>query len=280
MDMSVVDHESFAQALMVYAREEVARNQSLRAHPSPEKLAAYHADELSEAEDLEIQRHLAICSECPALLIDLEDLFEPRQRDLGLSDSWVASAWEDLRSRLGGKKERGGPPPQVKAPWWAWLSAVMRPAVLATAGMAVLCIGLATALMNLRESQSRPLVNPVTVEVRNERTRGVPEPPSVTLVPIVPSNDGMILDLDISPLEARQYEQFSGSIVDARGREAHPFPASPLLKGTNKLRITLDRKLLEPGVYTIKVFGVANGVARRQPVEELAIKIVHQGAPE
>jgi hypothetical protein len=271
VDMTAIDHGSFAEALVVYARQEIARDQGLKAHPTPEKLAAYHADELSETEDLEIQRHLAICSECPALLIDLEDLFEPRQRDLGLSDTGVASAWQDLRSRLGGKGRTGGPRVAVKTPWWAWFSAALKSPVLAS-GLAVLCLGLSVSLFNLRESQVRPLGNPLTVEIRNEQTRSGDEPLSLTRIPLAADHDGMILDLVISPLAAERYQRFDGVILNAKNRVVHPF-SGRLQQETNELRVTLDRKLLKPGLYKIEVFGFPRRTER--PLETFPIEVVH-----
>lgn len=274
--MSVVDHESFAQALMVYAREEVARNQSLRAHPSPEKLAAYHADELSEAEDLEIQRHLAICSECPALLIDLEDLFEPRQRELGLSDSWVASAWEDLRSRLGGKGRPGGPRPQAKEPWWAWFSAALRPAVLATAGMAVLCVGLTSRLLYLEEANRfRPLMNAPTRTVSEAaQTRGGEEPDLSTA-----DQESVNLAFDLDPYRSRGYEHFTLQILDLQEEEIHSVE-DLRLNDENQLTIGLKRGALPAGLYRVKALGVHDGEGETRVVGRFLIEVSKDQVPE
>lgn len=272
--MSVVDHESFAQALVVYAREEVARNQSLRDHPTPGKLAAYHADELSEAEDLEIQRHLAICSECPALLIDLEELFESRQRDLGLSDTGVASAWEDLRSRLGGKGRTGGPRPQSKEPWWAWLSTALRPAVLAT-GLAVLCVGLTTALIYTQRAPALAVANVKTVEIYVDRTRGVAARQS-QLIAIPPQYGGVQLNLDLGPLiGADEYKEFIARILNLQGEEVLSIHDLARVEDRNQLSLVLIRDRLEPGEYDIQLFGARRGRAQGKALEVFPVRIAH-----
>lgn len=280
--MSTIDQESFAEALAVYALQEVARDQGLKAHPTPEKLAAYHADELSETEDLEIQRHLAICSECPALLIDLEDLFEPRQRDLGLSDTGVASAWRDLRSRIGGDGSTGGPRAAARTPWWAWFSAAMRSPVLAS-GLAVLCVGLTVSLIQLRENDARPVANLAVVELISNRTRsGGVEERSRERVELVDENDGIELIMELQRLTAQKFERFTVRILDERGDQVGDDFAASLRKPPRDLdpgqappRISaiLRRKALDPGLYTVKVFG--RGAEHSEPLETFPIEVVH-----
>lgn len=71
-------------------------------HPSPETLATYLAGELPTEEMEALREHLATCSHCARLVLDLdrfEDLQPPAGRE-PVSDAEVEGAWRDLHKRL------------------------------------------------------------------------------------------------------------------------------------------------------------------------------------
>lgn len=59
-------------------------------HPSAERLVAYRAGELGDADREAVRDHLALCRECAAIVLDLAG----RHRD----EAELDAAWERLRS--------------------------------------------------------------------------------------------------------------------------------------------------------------------------------------
>lgn len=80
----------------------LAESRRPREHPAPEKLAEYHARELPAEEVPALQDHLAECSECSQLLLDLESFedLEPPAGRRPVPDSQVRRDWKRLRKRL------------------------------------------------------------------------------------------------------------------------------------------------------------------------------------
>lgn len=71
-------------------------------HPSPEKLSAYQAGELTPEEDERIQDHLAVCGHCTELLLDLEEFLEPAAAAAEPAADFEAAAdWKRLREGMG-----------------------------------------------------------------------------------------------------------------------------------------------------------------------------------
>lgn len=71
-------------------------------HPLPTTLAAYLARELAEGEREALREHLAVCSHCARLALDLHR-FEDLQPPAGhppVSEGEMKDAWKDLRERL------------------------------------------------------------------------------------------------------------------------------------------------------------------------------------
>ncbi|HEX7183497.1 MAG TPA: zf-HC2 domain-containing protein, partial [Thermoanaerobaculia bacterium] len=77
------------------AEAEEARR-ALRDHPTPEQLVAYRAAELPGEEMERIKDHLALCTECGQLLLDLVrfEEFEPAEEPAALAGAEVEAAWQ------------------------------------------------------------------------------------------------------------------------------------------------------------------------------------------
>lgn len=70
-------------------------------HPSPEKLSAYRANELTPEEDERIQDHLAVCQHCTELLLDLEEFLKPPAMAAAPAADFEAAAdWRRLREGM------------------------------------------------------------------------------------------------------------------------------------------------------------------------------------
>lgn len=76
-------------------------------HPTPEALVAYHAGELSSAEQEDLRNHLALCHDCADLLLDLVSFaeFTPPDQIPALADVEVEGAWQKFQPRLAAREE-------------------------------------------------------------------------------------------------------------------------------------------------------------------------------
>lgn len=116
------------------------RRQGPDAHPRPETLTAYHAGELSAADEEEIQEHLAVCRHCTRLLLDLPAFLAAPAAGIASAgeDADADLAWERIRQRLPGAPAEGGRQPK-SAPAAARRSGPRRTLVwLAAAALVVL----------------------------------------------------------------------------------------------------------------------------------------------
>lgn len=250
-------------------------------HPSPERLAAYHAGRLSTEEDAAIREHLLLCHDCPALLLDLEELFEPRFRDLDLSDAKLASAWRDLRSRLGldgSKSTPGGSAPAVWKRLISWFSAVPRPVYAAAAGLMLIATLSLSVVQSLGSVQptANTAIFPLTVAAR---TRSV-EPVKLQPIAFPPGHDEVVLrpEIDIPSGVEREhgrYEEFEAKFLDKSGHVVLPVAGLRRDKESNILALTLRRRSLKPGRYELRLYGSRPGQTSADPVGDYPIEILH-----
>ena len=96
----------------------LARDRRPREHPSPEKLAEYHAGDLPAEEVAPLQDHLAECPDCAQMLLHLESFeeLEPPPESSPITDERMDQEWQRLRQRLekdgeskGNQPGHGGP---------------------------------------------------------------------------------------------------------------------------------------------------------------------------
>jgi Putative zinc-finger len=107
-----VTEDTDLDRLFTHLSDEGRRRPIPDAHPVPEKLSAYLANELSPEEDDALQEHLVGCTLCTDLLLDLQrflDLPEEDRPREGVADFETAAEWRELRGRMGdGVKDVGG----------------------------------------------------------------------------------------------------------------------------------------------------------------------------
>jgi hypothetical protein len=269
--MSTLDQKAFVVTLGLLVREEADRYGNDGAHPTPEELAAYHSGELSEGKDEEIQIHLAACSECPDLLIDLEDLFEPRHRDLDLSDTWISGAWRDLRAKLGDVQESKGP---FWRRWMRWFSAIPRPAyALSTGLMFFLLVGGTAQISSLRHELARPVGELAGVRISPEsRTRSAEEAPPTHFqeVRFAAGVNKLRLGLRLIQTDERDYRKIQANFYKGE-KTLWSIPVSRDEDGLAYVEIS--RWTLEPGQYEIRLIG--SHTKGHDTEEVYPIQIVH-----
>jgi hypothetical protein len=276
-------------------RAEAARaERALSTHPSPETLAAYHERRLAAAEQERLRDHLALCTNCAQLLLDLfafAELGTPAEVH-GPTDVDRDSAWRSLRVRLGDGGEVGDreipaapasgvpgvsnvarlPQPPQASPVpsrprpspWAWALAA---SLLAVAGLGFW-------VFELRQENARltePAVNAVIADLATggDATRGGGEPKEQPL----PADRPLVLILNAPdvPVSAAGYEV--QILADGPGgpvvRTLRNLP-----RGTdNNFTLDLPPGFLRPGKYQIRLYS-ADTV--HQPLADFPLRI---GAP-
>jgi len=206
-------------------------------HPSPEELSAYQANELTPEQDDAIQEHLADCSLCAEVLLDLERFLdlprEDRPRE-GVADFETAAEWGLLRSKL--KDGRLFPEKVARRSSRRGTYAVAATILLAIVGL---------SLYTLSRSPERFQ----TLQPLDSR-RG-------------PSGDVETVQLPItlllkSPVKT-PYPEYRGELQD--GPTGHQIREFPNLRESRSfdLEVPLERGSLEPGEYRIELMGLENG---------------------
>jgi hypothetical protein len=256
------ERSGFAATLREIGHE---RERALSGHPDPERLAAYGRGALSEAEEVAVQEHLALCRDCADLVLDLP-LFagegaapdEPGETEAG---------WEDLRERLGWgapardaaarRRER----PSVFGPGGrAYLAAAS--AALAAGAALIWGMGQRADLKRLREPRAN--VRVVDVEDPGAIREVSQQPPVVEL-----SRDSPQAVLLLYPQVRRPAGSLSARILDAAGRprwEGRGF--EPNENGAYSL--TLTRGFLPAGSYVVELVGgqgAEESLVGRFPIE-------------
>jgi len=96
----------------------LARDRRPREHPSPEKLAEYHAGDLPAEEVAPLQDHLAECPNCVQMLLHLESFeeLEPPPGSSPVTEERIKQEWLRLRQRLGKDRESKGSRPGQGGP--------------------------------------------------------------------------------------------------------------------------------------------------------------------
>lgn len=263
----------------------LARDRRPREHPSPEKLAEYHAGDLPAQEVAPLQDHLAECPDCAQMLLHLE-LFEDLDSPPGHSpatEEQMDQEWHRLRKRLRTDPESkakgptpGGPQEVVPghgsdggetdsdgkvgdvAPLrrgslsprrdpWPWLTAVAATAAVALGGWSV------SQHLRLRDL-SAPQLNAPVIQLSPEGATRSPggEAPVLSLL-----ETGGYLVLGGAPQATPDgSEEYEISIVEAteggerfrrRGLQPQPGPGGPFFS------VWVPPGFLLPGTYRVVV---------------------------
>jgi hypothetical protein len=214
---------------------------SLKDHPSPATLAAYHAGELTPEEEAELREHLALCRHCSDLLLDLAgfaDLAPPPGLP-ELTDAEVEEDWQALQARMGEKPAdvvvpfrpaaRVEPKSPYQPPRWFAIAA----SLLAVAGFS---FGFYER-GRLQEAKLPDLADNV---VSLSTDRG----PSGNAIS---SQRGGILIFDT----ADTFDQYEADILVGKSKVISLQGKQPYLH--------VPGGALKPGEYQIRLFGILNG---------------------
>ena len=242
-------------------------------HPGADEIVAYHERKLDEREAERVREHLALCSDCAGLLLELAAFSEPAPPEAsGLTTPEVEEAWRDFASRLAAPApgSRTGDPARqgraaIRVPW----------ALAASVLMAVVALSawVATLHQELR-ARSRPRVDAVlaNLEPRGEGTRG--EAGSGDERPREDRPATLILHASPARIYAGYELQIDHGQPGAgpvwQGRGMHP-------RDLGVFVLELPAGALPPGKYLVRLYGVEAG--RRDPLADYDL-VIAGSAPD
>ena len=214
-------------------------------HPAPEKLSAYQANELSPEEEDAIQEHLAHCTLCTGLLLDLQRFLDPPSEDRpreGVADFETAAEWRELREKL-----------RVKAP-----TAVVRRSRLRkisamqgfAAVLALFLVAMTIQIVVLERELAQPITDlkpKTTIEAQGGKkgAQGVAEP--------TPFRLGQVVAFDIH--SSQPYARFRLIFRDEDGGGVRRVVEAPENE-EGMIAMFLPRRFLAPGIYKVEVLGL------------------------
>jgi hypothetical protein len=238
-------------------------------HPDPEELAAYHAGELSLAEEERLRDHLVACRECAGLLLDLDGLADPGF-GAGAGSEDKDAVWQRLQ------EETRAPASIVSAP----VVPLRRPAPASprwlpalAAALLVATLGLSLWVATLRrtvEDLSRPQLNAPVLDLYSGTARGEGSPPPVFAVP----RETRFFTVILNPAGQRRYDGYRVEILRADGRKV--WAGGGLERNAfGSFSLTLPRGALGPGEHRIRLLGRTgrDGKALEEPIEEYALRV-------
>jgi hypothetical protein len=282
--------DDLAGSLRVLAGE-ARRRQGPAAHPSLERLTAFHAGELDPAAEDEVQDHLAVCRHCTGLLLDLPAFLETpagaagATGDEGDDGGEPDAEWQAIRGRLpgplgpSGHPEQGGrrrEPAPAHPP--AWTPAAPRPRRrrllwLAAAALAVLTV---PPLWFIAWRLAAPTLPPATVDLfPAEVWRGpteTPPPSAPATVHAAATSTTLILRLARDQPNLRFGLELRGAGPSAA--ESGAPVALPVTRviDPHTLLLVLARHQLAPGRYRLRVLDAERPSAR--PLGDYALEVV------
>ena len=232
---------------------EAGRREDPEEHPSPEKLSAYQANELPPGEADAIQEHLAECTLCAELLLDLQRFLEPVEEERpGVTDLAAEAEWRKVRKEMGweGRKSLEAPAAEVSRLRRS-LRAFQTMAAMLLAGV----VGLSLYALHVRAELKAPRPNTVSEFVPSkEGVRSTDLEPALIELPRG-EKGGVTLTLEGG--DGPDYPEYRAEIRRRRG-ESLP-SVTGLQRQDNDFGLTLDAEGLEPGLYEIEVYGLGKG---------------------
>lgn len=227
--------------------DEKERPSLARDHPTPEELAAYHANELSPEDDLRVREHVVACRECADLVLDLQAFYDAgREEPSGVADLEQATAWRNLRERMEFEPKKASPLPSRSVSRGFFASALGGYSI--AAALLTVAVGLTVWNVSLvregRKPRSIPIVRTFE-ESGSLRARGAsPEPPLA-----LPAS--VILSLSTETPD----QPYRVDFVREGGR--HPEYSFELFAQGTELSILLPEGALPPGRYDVRVAGAS-----------------------
>ncbi len=269
-------------ALRVLASE-ARRRQGPDAHPSPETLTAYHAGELTPAVEEGIQEHLAVCTHCTRLLLDLSTFLAPLDAGREDVDEEADTSWQAIRARLPVPTSPSGKPrvtASTRAPGFTrWLP---RTSPLAAAAAFVLAALISVPLWIIARQLSSPETPPETIELSApENLRGTAGPPPVSPVTVHAraASTTFLLRLARPQPDLRFRIELlvtgsagSAGAYGASARRSLPQPAAVRVVDARTLVLVLAGRQLPPGQYRLRVLDAEQPSA--EPLGDYPLAVV------
>lgn len=220
-------------------------------HPAPEKLSAYQANELSPEEDSEIQEHLAQCTLCTELLLDLQRFLDPPSEDLpreGVADFETAAGWRELRGRMGTEAKAVSEFPRPRR------AASLKIAYSLVAALALTVVGLGLYAVKLHGDLKAPRAGN-HILLASAQTRGTAEPSDSISLHETPNGFSVTL---VKPPEI-DFPEYVAEI----SREKAPETGAKVLLAKSLhyqegegVTILLSKDDFKPGIYKIELSGL------------------------
>ena len=236
-------------------------------HPAPEKLSAYLANELSPEEDGEIQEHLAQCTLCTELLLDLQRFLDLPAEDLpreGVADFETAAGWRDLKGRMG-----EGAKPVSERPR-SQRTASLRVAYSLAAVLALAVVGLGMYVVKLQDELRAPRAgNHIFLLASETKTRGSANSRENEFkLHETPDIFSMTLD---KPPEA-DFPDYVAEISPEKAGDKQPQRVKGLhyQKGEG-VTLLLSKDGFKPGTYKIVLLGLRGGQSSSAATYSLSV---------
>jgi hypothetical protein len=221
-------------------------------HPAPEKLSAYLANELSPEEDGVIQEHLAHCTLCTELVLDLQRFLDPPAEDLprdGVVDFETEAAWRELRGR-GDRRAMGVSDSQRSRGTGSLRNAYSLAAVLA-----LTVVGLGVYVIKLHSDLKAPRAGYHIALTSTLRTRGSLESVEKELrLHEAPEDFSLTLDKDPD----LDFPSYLVEILREKGPRVQSAKGLRYQKGEG-ITLLLSKDDFEPGIYEIVLRGLRDG---------------------
>ncbi|HEX4955803.1 MAG TPA: zf-HC2 domain-containing protein [Thermoanaerobaculia bacterium] len=232
-----------------------AARRSIKGHPEPELLLAYHERRLAEPEAARVRAHLVVCRECTDLVLDLAAFPEvPLRVPVEGEVEDLVPAWEEI-VEAHREREQGAGPRRGGS------SAVgFRVMVALAAGLCVVTVALAWRLATVSQElaeERAPQANVPTAPIRlHGATRGA-EPEQVT----VPAAARHLPFVVLAP--AGETGPFRAVIFRLEGRPPRrPEEVPGLLPDPDGfLTFSLHRRSLPAGRYRLELRREEDGAA-------------------
>ncbi|HEX7186276.1 MAG TPA: hypothetical protein VF756_30920, partial [Thermoanaerobaculia bacterium] len=228
-----------------------------------------------------IKDHLALCTECGQLLLDLVrfEEFEPAEEPAALAGAEVEAAWQRLRPRL----ERGEPaaPPvavperfrqtEKSDPAYATVNwqRRLRSVYALAAALFFVAVGLAVWGVSQKrqvEQMAAPRLGKIAHHSLDEdQNRGGEVEEDLRFS----QRDQIAISLDAPP--TADYREYEAEVLDAAGRSR-----SEVRTPEGRVDLHFAGSFFEPGIYTIRLYGIEDG--RRVPLGEIGFEILPPGA--
>jgi hypothetical protein len=227
-------------------------------HPTPEELAAYHANELTPEEDERIREHLVVCRECSNLVLGLQALLDAAYEEpSNVADLKQVAVRNALREKVFVQPAatqapvRTEPRRRRSALWPAWGLA------------ALLAVAISGALVYRALLPDTPPAETqiTTLDPIGSFRSGVPG----IEIETVPRSNEIVLRVD-----GLSYSEYVAEIRQG-GREVETLTG---LREDEPLNVPLGAlgSSLEPGDYEIFLFGLQEG--RRKEAGSYQVRFV------